>query len=100
MIDDYRAHLRSRLLSSDVPLPLHSGLLEYFAARRPTGDFLRAVLCNDLRDACGRADDVNRYELHTIVAWLNRYVPAPAWGSADAVAAWLASTDPVIELFE
>jgi len=51
---DYRAHLRQRLLESDVPLSLHAGLVEYFAERRPTGGFLQAVLENNLRQACAR----------------------------------------------
>jgi hypothetical protein len=97
---DYRAHLRQRLQECDVPPSLHSGLVEYVAARRPTGSFLRAILENNLREACVRADDVNRYELVTIVLFLNNHVPAPAWGSPAAVEAWLADPDPVPEIFE
>jgi hypothetical protein len=96
----YRAHLRRRLIESQVPPPLHSGLLEYFAARRPTGSFLRAVLENDLREACMRADDVNRWEIANIVLFLHSYVPSPAWGSPIAVQAWLADPAPVPEIFE
>jgi len=44
--DAYRAHLRRRLEESDVPETIHSGLVEYFAARRPVGGFLTAVLHN------------------------------------------------------
>jgi len=97
---DYRTHLRSRLIESEVPIPLHSGLVEYFAGRRETGGFLKAVLENDLREACVRADDFNRYEIATIVLFLNRYVPSTAWGSPAIVEAWLASSDPVPEIFE
>ena len=100
MSDDYRAHLRRRLLEMDVPQPLHNGLVEYFAARRPTGSFLRAVLENDLRQACVRADDVNRWEIANIVLFLHSYVPSPAWGSPSAVQAWLADPEPVPEIFE
>lgn len=97
---DYRAHLRKRLIESDVPVALHAGLTEYFAARRPTGSFLRAMLENDLREACMRADDINRYCLVEIVQFLNAYCPGNAWGSPGVVALWLADTAPVPEPFE
>jgi hypothetical protein len=71
------------------------------AARRPTGSFLRAILENDLREACVRADVVNRYELATIVLWLHHYVTSTAWGSPEKVTAWLADPEaPVPEVFE
>lgn len=54
MTSDYRAHLRRRLVDAGVPPTLHEGLLEYVAARRPTGSFLRACLANDFNDACVR----------------------------------------------
>jgi hypothetical protein len=100
MLDDYRTHLRRRLVESAVPHPLHEGLVEYIAARRPTGQFLRAVLENDLREACIRADEVNRFEIVNIVLFLHGYVPSPAWGSPAAVDAWLADPEPVPEIFE
>jgi len=96
----YRQHLRQRLIDSEVPPTLHSGLIEYFAQRRETGSFLRACLENDLREACARADDINRYELHAIVTFLNNFCPSTAWGSPAIVTAWLAEAEPVPEIFE
>jgi hypothetical protein len=97
---DYREHLRRRLRESNVPLGLHSGLVEYFAARRPTGSFLRAVLENDLGEAALRADEVNRWHLADLVVFLHMYVSATAWGSPGAVTAWLADPEPAPEVFE
>jgi hypothetical protein len=97
---NYRAHLRQRLLESNVPESLHSGLVEYFAARRPTGSFLRAVLENDLSQACLRADDVNRWHVADLALFLNNYAPSPAWGSPAAVDAWLADPALVPEIYE
>jgi len=99
-VSDYRAHLSQRLLESNVPDSLHSGLIEYFAARRPTGSFLRACLENNLREACVRADDINRWHLADIVLFLHGYVPAPAWGSPAAVDAWLNDPAAVPEVYE
>jgi len=99
-MDDYRAHLRQRLRESTVPEGLHEGLIEYFAARRPTGGFLTAVLENDFKQACVRADVINRYYLRELALFLFNFCPAPAWGSPDAVSAWLRDPDPVPEIFE
>jgi hypothetical protein len=92
--DTYRGHLYLRLVQSQVPDTLHEGLVEYLAARRETGSFLRAVLENDLTEACRRADLENRARLFEIVAFLWAFAPAPSWGSKEHVAAWLA--DPVV----
>jgi|SRR6185436_6091309 len=97
---DYRAHLRLRLIESDVPVSLHAGLIEYFAARRPTGSFLRSVLENDLSQACARADDINRWHLVEVVTFLHGSCPGTAWGSPEKVTAWLEDTAPVPEIFE
>jgi hypothetical protein len=97
---DYRAHLRRRLLESNVPGTLHTGLVEYFAARRPTGGFLRAVLENDLGQAAMRGDEINRWHVADIALFLFNYCPAPAWGSPAKVDAWLADPSPVPEIIE
>jgi hypothetical protein len=97
---DYRAHLHRRLDASGVPASLHNGLVEYFAARRPTGSFLRACLANDFSQACLRADPDNRFYFVEIARFLIFYVPSTAWGSTEAVDAWLADPEPVPEPFE
>lgn len=97
---DYRTQLRVRLVETGVPTSLHDGLTEYFAARRPVGSFLTAVLSNDFRDACLRADARNRVYLVEIARFLTFHVPSTAWGSPAAVDAWLADPAPVPEPFE
>ncbi len=54
----------------------------------PTGDFLRAVLENNLMEACGRADVWNREALCDIVAWVYWEAPMQCWGSPEKVEAW------------
>jgi len=61
----------------------------YVEHRIPTGGFLEAVLSNDLRDACSRADTQNRYLLFDIVQHLYWHVPAACWGSPHKVKEWL-----------
>lgn len=55
----------------------------------PTGDFLQAVLGNDLRGACERADDINQSLLFDIVYYIYNELPAACWGSPAKVQAWL-----------
>lgn len=55
----------------------------------PVGDFLQAVLSNDLRDAFGRADDDNLRDLHEIVRYCWWDIPGDCWGSREKVRDWL-----------
>jgi len=83
-----RVALELNLIASGVPASLHEGLTEYILTGRPTGGFLYAVLTNDLRDACNRADADNRYRLFDIVFFLTNYAPSGCWCSAANVKAW------------
>jgi hypothetical protein len=98
--DPYRAHLRARLEANAVPEHLHTGLVEYLAARRPVGGFLLAVLENNLALAAVRADPESARALRELVLFLSNFASATAWGSTEAVAAWLTDPTPAPELFE
>jgi hypothetical protein len=99
-MDDYRTHLYRRLVESGVPEQLHEGLVEYIAARRPVGYFLTAVLSNDLREACARADDVCAPAIHRVVFFLYNYATASCWGDREIVDGWLANPNPPRPVFE
>ncbi len=64
-------------------------LLRYAYEGVPTGGFLHAVLCNDLREAVARADRDNERTLKAIVTFCYMEIPAPCWGSAEKVTAWI-----------
>ena len=72
-----------------VPAHIRKGLIAYCTERRPVGDFLTAVLSNNLREAVARADNENAANLHGIVRWLYWHAPGLSWGSPQAVKAWL-----------
>lgn len=55
----------------------------------PPGDFLYAVLSNDLREAFGRADENNCREMFHIVAYLYNEAPRVCWGNVERVKEWL-----------
>jgi len=73
----------------------HEGLDRYAKYRIPTGHFLQAVLCNDLMEAIGRADEENRADLFEICDYIYNHMPFQCHGSPEKVKAWLAGRDKV-----
>ena len=68
---------------------IKESLDRYVKDRIPPGDFLMAVLKNDLTEACGRADVFNKMNLHMIVEYVYNFMPHECWGSPEKVKAWL-----------
>lgn len=64
-------------------------LRRYIFEAIPPGDFLMAVLCNDLKEAVGRADHRNIGAIPAYVALLYNDAPGTCWGSEEKVQAWL-----------
>lgn len=52
------------------------------------GDFLEAVLTNNLTEAVRRADDHNLEALPAIVRYAYNHIPAECWGSREKIKAW------------
>ena len=63
---------------------------------RPEG-FLQAVICNDLKEAIGRADDENMANLPAYIAYFYNDAPASCWGSKENMKLWLAQRKEVKE---
>lgn len=63
----------------------------YAKERRPVGDFLTAVLANDLMEATGRADADNRKDLFEICSYVYNHIPTRCHGSRQRVKEWLAA---------
>lgn len=74
-----------------IPDYTMAALKRYTEQHIPTGDFLRAVLSNDLKEAFGRADDNNCTALFHIAAWLYNEAPSACWGSPEKVESWLSA---------
>ena len=68
---------------------MHDGYILYLLHGYQPGDFLTAVLRNDLREACGRADDMNARALMQHVRFLYNCAPASCWGSREQVRDWM-----------
>ena len=72
-----------------IPEDIKQTLELYVNDKIPTGDFVRAVLANDLKGAFGRADMNNRYALFDIVAYVVNELPYTCRGSYERVDRWL-----------
>lgn len=73
---------------SSIPESTIETLTAWIESARPVGHFCGAVISNDLREACARADLRNRAALYEIVAWLYNHAPIGSWGYADALKEW------------
>lgn len=73
-----------------APSNLVAKLRRYVEHREQPGDFLCAVLANDLFDACAKADPENLAVLPALAGYCYWEIPSPCWGSKDKVLAWLA----------
>lgn len=62
---------------------------DYIRLGKRPGLFLESVICNDLKKAIERADDVNLPALPAIVAYFYNEAPAICWGSKEIMEAWV-----------
>jgi hypothetical protein len=72
-----------------IPERMLEGLRDYIENGHEPGSFLTAVICNDLNEACARADEENLHNLPAYVAYLYNEAPWPSWGSAEKMASWM-----------
>ena len=72
-------------------IPEHTkyGIDKYVSDKIPPGDFLYALLTNNLLETMSRADDINQTYLFDIVKYLYNDVPSICWGSEEKVKEWL-----------
>jgi hypothetical protein len=74
---------------SKIPDHGRANLQRYIEHGVPPGSFLEAVICNDLKEACMRADDINQRRIFDYVQFLYQYAPSVAWGSIEKYGGWL-----------
>ncbi len=72
-----------------VPAHTLQALKDFYCNGCEPGGFVTAVLDNDLREAFGRADEMNRRCLFPIVRFLYNHAPAGTWGFPGATNTWL-----------
>jgi hypothetical protein len=75
------------------PEQLRIALQLYVDEHRAPGNFLTAVICNDLKEAVARADEVNAKLLREYVRWFYNEAPAQCWGSKENFQNWIKQGD-------
>jgi hypothetical protein len=73
----------------DLPEHMQDGARRYVEDGTKPGDFMVAVLSNDLVGALERADPINAARIHDWAIWLKWEAPGNCWGSSEKVAAWI-----------
>ena len=73
-----------------LPYHMRDVARDYIEKGYLPGDFLMAVLCNNLVEAFGQADEANSHSLRDWAQWLYNDVPEDAWGSLEKVRAYAA----------
>ncbi|NDD53461.1 hypothetical protein EBZ39_06235 [bacterium] len=74
---------------AQIPARMQESLRRYVLAGEKPGDFLTAVICNDLCNAVGRADAVNLPLLKLYVQWFYNVAPGLCWGSRENMDEWM-----------
>lgn len=72
-----------------IPSHMHGAVKRYVMHGVPPGNFLTAVLCNDLKESFARADDDNAASMHGWVRFLYNYMPSNSYGSPELFKNWL-----------
>ena len=71
-----------------IPERMRGALARWIQHGIAPGDFLTAVLKNDLAEACLRADDENIHLLCDYIKFLQNYAPMGCWGSPKDFDNW------------
>lgn len=74
-----------------IPEHIRDGLRFYLTDGVEPGGFCSAVLCNNLKEAAGRADHINGPCLQKIGIFMINGMPNFAQGSPDKFTAWIKS---------
>lgn len=71
-----------------IPSYMVGGMERWIEYGIDPGDFLTAVLTNNLKEAFAKADETNRVWLENYVRFLCNHAPAGCWGSQERYDKW------------
>jgi len=80
-----------------IPDRMMGAVRRYIDDRRHPGDFLTAVICNDLSEAVSRADDENMRNLPAYVGYFYNEAPSQCWGNKGKMDEWLTRENENLE---
>ncbi len=73
---------------SKLPEHIRPGVRRYIENGILPGDFLKAVICNKLKESFMFADDTNLLRMQDIVSFFYNEAPIACWGSSKEMLAW------------
>lgn len=82
--------MRYEFVDFYIPERMMEGVLLYVEKGVVPGDFLVAVIQNNLKEAVGRADTENMRNLPAFVGYFYNETPLACWGSKEKMEAWVA----------
>jgi hypothetical protein len=71
-----------------IPIRMYSGIIRWIQDGVKPGQFLTAIIENDLRLAVNLADDENIFRLVAYVKFFYNAAPTGCWGSKELVELW------------
>lgn len=84
-----------------VRVDIREALDEWGTGERPfAGDFVLAVLSNDLTEAVGHADQYNMATIPAIVSYCFNHLPSESWGSREKTRAWAQAHSPMTKSYD
>lgn len=75
---------------SKLPDHIRPGTQRYIENGILPGDFLKAVICNKLKESFMFADETNLLRMQDIILFFYNESPLACWGSERAMLAWAA----------
>jgi len=77
-------------LIGKLPQHMHGAIMRWINNGTPPGDFLTALLSNDLRETFAKADDTNALCIKDCIIFFYNAAPSGCWGSPENVQSWAA----------
>ena len=72
-----------------LPEHIQSSVQRYIEEGCPTGDFLKAVIQNKLKESFIHADETNTRRMWDIINFFYNEAPGDCWGSQSKMMAWI-----------
>lgn len=72
-----------------LPEHIRSGVKSYIEDGIPPGDFLQAVISNNLSESFARADRINIARMFDIVSFFYNEAPSTCWGTNERMLNWI-----------
>ena len=88
MVETSREELIKGLDRCQIPERMRPGILRWIEEGIKPGEFLSAIITNDLQETFARADDENIFRIHSYIRFFYNHTPSGCWGSIERAKEW------------